>query len=65
MKRFRVTLGALVLTSAVACGLLQSGPSDKEVTAAVEKAPPAPPTVGPTILSEVTSVKVEERGESP
>ena len=30
--------------------------------AAVEKAPPAPPTLGPTYLSEVTSVRVEQRG---
>lgn len=30
--------------------------------AAVEKTPPAPPTAGPTYLSEVTSVSIEERG---
>jgi hypothetical protein len=62
MRRFRVVFGTLALASAAACGLLQSGPSDKEVTATVEKAPPAPPTLGPTILSEVTSVNVERRG---
>ena len=48
--------------SATGCGLLQSGPSDKEVTAVVETTPPSPPTVGPTVLSDVTSVNVEERG---
>src|SRR5262249_3972985 len=41
---------------------LESGPSDKEVMAAVEKTPPAPPTLGPSYLAEITSVKVEERG---
>jgi hypothetical protein len=62
MRRLMGVVGVLVFTSAAGCGLLQSGPSDKEVTAAVEKTPPSPPTVGPTALAEVTSVKVEERG---
>lgn len=52
----------LTLTCATGCRLLQSGPSDQEVAAAVEKAPPAPPTAGPTYLAEITSVQVEERG---
>ena len=54
--------GALTLTCAAGCRLLQSGPSDQQVAAAVEKSPPAPPTAGPTYLSELTSVQIEERG---
>lgn len=54
--------GALTLICAGGCRLLESGPSDQDVTAAVEKAPPAPPTAGPTYLAELTSVQVEERG---
>jgi len=53
---------ALTLTCAYGCRLLQRGPSDQEVIAAVEQRPPAPPTLGPTYLSEVTSVQVEQRG---
>lgn len=65
MVNGRITAVALALTLACAsgCRLLQRGPTDQEVVAAVEKAPPAPPTLGPTYLSEVTSVQVEQRGQ--
>lgn len=64
MVNRQITAVALALTLACAsgCRLLQRGPSDQEVVAAVEKAPPAPPTLGPTYLSEVASVQVEQRG---
>jgi len=58
---FLVAAGA-ALTLSSGCRFLGGGPSDKEVVAAVEKAPPAPRTAGPTYLSEVTSVSIEERG---
>jgi hypothetical protein len=51
----------LTLGSTVGCRLLDRGPSDQEITAAVQKSPPAPPTAGPTYLAELTSVQVEER----
>jgi hypothetical protein len=57
-----LAVGGAALTLSSGCRFLASGPSDKEVLAAVEKTPPAPPTAGPTYLSEVTSVSIEERG---
>jgi hypothetical protein len=63
MVRSRVVaIGGALLVLAAGCRFLGSGPSDKEIVAAVEKAPPAPPTAGPTYLSDVTSVSIEERG---
>lgn len=44
------------------CRVLERGPSDEQVLAAVRSAPPAPPTVGPTYLADIESVQVEERG---
>jgi hypothetical protein len=50
-----------VLECASGCRLLERGPTDEEVRAAVRKSPPAPPTLGPTDLSQVTSVDIQER----
>ncbi len=61
-RRIVAAAGALTLTCSAGCRLLQPGPSDQEVAAAVEKSPPAPPTAGPTYLAEFTSVQVEQRG---
>jgi hypothetical protein len=61
-ERMIAAAAALTLTCAAACRLLQSGPSDQEVVAAVQKAPPAPPTLGPTYLAQIESVQVQERG---
>jgi hypothetical protein len=62
-ERLIATAAALMtLTYAAGCRLLQSGPSDQEVVAAVQKVPPAPPTVGPTYMAEIESVQVQERG---
>lgn len=60
--RLVAVVAAFTLTWAEGCRLLQPGPSDQEVAAAVEKSPPAPPTAGPTYLAELTSVQVEQRG---
>lgn len=60
--RLVAVAGALTLTCAGGCRLLQRGPSDQEVAAAVEKSPPAPPTAGPTYLAELASIQVEQRG---
>jgi len=57
-----IAIGGALLALAPGCRFLGSGPSDKEVVTAVEKVPPAPPTAGPTYLSEITSVSIEERG---
>ena len=54
--------GVLLLASALGCRLLESGPNDEQVIAAVRKSLPSPPTLGPTYLAEVVSVQVEERG---
>lgn len=54
--------GLLLLTCAIGCRILGSGPSDQEVIAAVKKSPPSPPTAGPTYLALIESVQVEERG---
>jgi hypothetical protein len=62
MSRSRLGVGA-TFALAAGCTLLGSrGPRDDEVKAVVQKTPPAPPTAGPTYLSEVTAVSVEERG---
>jgi len=61
-RRIIAVTVALMLPGTAGCRLLQSGPSDQEVTAAVEKSPPSPPTAGPTYLAELTSVRIEERG---
>jgi hypothetical protein len=59
-SRFGVVVA---LALATGCTLLASrGPRDDEVTAVVQKTPPAPPTAGPTYLSEVTAISIEERG---
>ncbi len=57
-----VTAGGLLLSCAFGCRLLERGPTDDEVRAAVRKSPPSPPTLGPTYLSEVASVEVQQRG---
>lgn len=62
MLRRRVVAAAGALALVAACRFPGTGPTDAEVTAAVQKSPPAPPTLGPSFLSELTSVKVEERG---
>jgi hypothetical protein len=56
------TVAGLLVIGAAGCRLLQSGPSDQEVVAAVKKSPPSPPTAGPTYLAQVESVQVQERG---
>lgn len=61
-RRTIAVAGALTLACAVGCRLLERGPSDPEIAAAVQKSPPAPPTAGPTYLAQLTSVQVEERG---
>jgi hypothetical protein len=54
--------GVLLLASALGCRLLESGPNDEQVIAAVRKSPPSPPTLGPTYLAEIESIRVEKRG---
>lgn len=54
--------GQLLLTVAVGCRVFAPGPSDQEVTAAVKKSPPSPPTAGPTYVAQIESVQVQERG---
>jgi hypothetical protein len=61
-RRLIGLVAALTLTWVVGCRPLQRRPSDQEVVAAVEKSPPAPPTIGPTYLAQVEAVKVEEHG---
>lgn len=61
-RRIIAVAAGLTLICAAGCRLLQSGPTDQEVVAAVEKSPPAPPTAGPTYLSELRSVQIEQRG---
>jgi hypothetical protein len=61
-SRSIATVAGLLVVGAAGCRLLQSGPSDQEVVAAVQKVPPAPPTVGPTYMAEIESVQVQERG---
>jgi hypothetical protein len=60
-RRIAAFAGFLVMLAA-GCRLLQSGPSDQEVVAAVTQSPPLPPTAGPTYLAQVESVQVQERG---
>jgi hypothetical protein len=57
-----VMTAGLMLPCASGCRLLERGPTDEEVREAVRKSPPSPPTLGPTYLSEVTSVEVQDRG---
>ncbi len=57
-----VIAGVLLLACAPGCRLLESGPNDDQVIAAVRKSPPSPPTLGPTYLAEIESIRVEERG---
>jgi hypothetical protein len=52
----------LMLPCASGCRLLERGPTDEEVREAVRESPPSPPTLGPTYLSEVTSVEIQDRG---
>lgn len=55
--------GVLLLTWAFGCGVFATGPSGQEVIAAVKQSPPLPPTVGPTCLAVIESVRVLERGQ--
>ena len=57
-----VTTGGLLLSCTLGCRLLERGPTDDQVRTAVRKTPPSPPTLGPTYLSEVASVDIQERG---
>jgi len=57
-----VLAGGLLLTCVAGCRVLDSGPSDQEIAAAIKKVPPSPPTAGPTYLAEIESVRVQERG---
>jgi len=64
MLRSRFAAVVVAFAFAAGCGLLgPASPSDADVKAAVQKAPPAPPTAGPTSLSELTAVSIEERGQ--
>jgi hypothetical protein len=62
LKLHGVAIAGLVFTAALGCRVLERGPSDEEVVAAVRKSPPAPPTLGPTYLEQVDAVEVSERG---
>lgn len=64
MRRLFMRLGAAAALGALAlaCNLLERGPADEDVVGVVRKAPPRPPTLGPTYLGEIESVRVEERG---
>lgn len=53
----------LLLSFAPGCRLLERGPTDEEVRATVRKSPPSPPTLGPTVLTDVASVELQERGQ--
>jgi hypothetical protein len=57
-----VAVAALALPYAAGCRLLESGPSDEEVSAAIRKAPPSPPTLGPTYLADIAAVEIQQRG---
>jgi hypothetical protein len=65
MARARMigVVGALALTCATGCRLLQPGPSDQQVVAAVKKSPPTPPTIGPTYLSQVERGRYNSDGK--
>lgn len=56
-------MAGLALPCAAGCRLLESGPSDEEVSAAIRKAPPSPPTLGPTYLADVAAVEIQDRGQ--
>lgn len=62
LKHRRVAVAALLFTSLLGCRVLERGPSDEEVIAAVRKSPPAPPTLGPTYLAQIEAVEVQARG---
>ncbi len=62
LKHRRVAVAGVLFTTVLGCRGLERGPSDKEVIAAVRKSPPAPPTLGPTILAQVDAVEIQERG---
>lgn len=57
-----VAMAGLALPYAAGCRLLESGPSDEEITAAIRKAPPSPPTLGPTYLADIAAVEILQRG---
>jgi len=51
-----------LLAMGMACRALERGPTDADVIAEIKRAPPAPPTLGPTYLASVDLVEVRERG---
>jgi hypothetical protein len=59
----RLAISGVLLVTTLGCRLLDRGPSDADVVAAVRKSPPAPPTLGPTFLAQVDSVEVQARGD--
>jgi hypothetical protein len=59
----RFAVAGFVLSAGLGCRAFDRGPSDADVVAAVRKVPPAPPTLGPTLLAEVDTVEVQERGD--
>lgn len=59
---FAVAMAGLALPYAAGCRLPDSGPRDEEITAAIRKAPPSPPTLGPTYLADIAAVEIQQRG---
>jgi hypothetical protein len=57
-----VVAGGLILWFNPGCSILEGGPSDEQVREAVRKSPPSPPTLGPTVLTDVASIEIHERG---
>ena len=58
----RAAMAGLLAGAVAGCHVFKAGPSDEEVIAAVRKSPPAPPTAGPTYLTQIESVELQERG---
>lgn len=59
----RLAISGVLLATTLGCRVFDRGPSDADVVAAVRKSPPSPPTLGPTLLAQVESVEVQERGD--
>lgn len=57
-----VAASGLFLSVVPGCRLLERGPSDEEIRTTVRKSPPSPPTLGPTVLTDVGSVEIQQRG---
>jgi len=57
-----VAASGLLLSFTPGCRLLDPVPGDEEIGATVRKAPPSPPTLGPTVLTDVASVEIQQRG---